>query len=95
MTQNRAKKQREDLATNSGAKPKGRVDIRDQLPKAISPLKAIRLKCRDCTCDQREEIRLCTITQCPLYPFRLGHSPGRKGIGGQPPHTVAKEPAED
>jgi hypothetical protein len=72
------------------------LDVRDDLPKATTPLRAIRNKCRDCTCDQRGEIRLCTITKCPLYPFRLGRSAARKGIGGRPPHTAAssKERAE-
>lgn len=31
---------------------------------------AIRAKCWDCACGQKEEIRLCTITDCSLYNFR-------------------------
>ena len=31
---------------------------------------AIRAKCWDCACGQKEEIKLCTITDCSLYNFR-------------------------
>ena len=31
---------------------------------------AIAAKCWDCTCGQKEEIRLCYITDCSLYNFR-------------------------
>lgn len=31
---------------------------------------AIDAKCWDCTCQQREEIRRCPMTDCPLYEFR-------------------------
>ena len=31
---------------------------------------AIAAKCFDCTCGQRDEIKLCTITDCSLYNFR-------------------------
>lgn len=34
--------------------------------------KAIRWKCIDCTCGQRQEIRTCTVKTCPLWPYRLG-----------------------
>lgn len=31
---------------------------------------AIKLKCLDCCCYKAEEIKLCTITECSLHPFR-------------------------
>ena len=40
-----------------------------------TPIKAIRKKCLDCTCGQYEEIRLCTIINCALYPYRMGRRP--------------------
>ena len=43
--------------------------------RKITPLKAIRLKCLDCTCNQPLEVRLCTAENCPLYAFRTGHRP--------------------
>lgn len=46
--------------------------------KRISPLKAIRLKCLDCSCGSSNEVKLCPVTACPLYPFREGRDPYRK-----------------
>lgn len=43
--------------------------------KRISPLKAIRLKCLDCSCGSSNEVKLCPVTGCPLFPFREGHNP--------------------
>jgi len=40
-----------------------------------TPVKAIRQKCLDCTCGQYEEIRLCPIIDCALYPYRMGRRP--------------------
>lgn len=39
---------------------------------ALSRKKAIREKCIDCCGGQTKEVRLCTCTTCPLYPFRMG-----------------------
>ena len=60
----------------------------------ISPLKSIRKKCLDCSCDSIKEVRLCPITSCALYPFRFGKNPNRKGIGrtgGNPDLSVVKK----
>ena len=43
--------------------------------KPMSPLKAIREKCRDCSCYQLNEIRLCEDMGCALWPFRAGRHP--------------------
>lgn len=48
----------------------------------LTPLKAIRAKCIDCCCGQLAEVRACPVLNCPLYPYRDGHNPSRKGIGG-------------
>ena len=47
----------------------------------LTPLKAIRAKCMDCTCKQYIEIRECPITDCPLYEYRMGHRPKNDGLG--------------
>ena len=44
----------------------------------MTPIKAIRAKCLDCCCGQAYEVRMCPITDCPLYPFRLGKNPNIK-----------------
>lgn len=49
----------------------------------LTPIKAIRAKCIDCMCGQVAEVRLCPCHDCPLYPYRMGHNPARKGMGGK------------
>ena len=44
---------------------------------AMSPLKALGLRCIDCCAGSSLEVRLCTAVSCPSWPFRLGHSPWR------------------
>ena len=51
--------------------------------KIPTPLRAIRLKCLDCSCGNANEVKLCPIEDCPLYHYRSGHNPNRKGIGGK------------
>ena len=41
----------------------------------LTPVESIRLKCLDCSGYQRNEIRLCTVAGCPLYPYRMGARP--------------------
>lgn len=48
----------------------------------MTPLKAIRLKCIDCCGGQRLEPKRCSARDCPLWEYRLGHNPKRKGRGG-------------
>jgi hypothetical protein len=49
--------------------------------KPITPVKAIRSKCMECSCYQKGEVMRCEIVDCPLFPYRLGKNPNRKGIG--------------
>lgn len=41
-------------------------------------LRAIKLKCLDCSTYNILEIKECPVKNCPLYPFRLGKNPFRK-----------------
>ena len=41
-------------------------------------MRAIRLKCYDCSSYQSNEAKDCPVTNCPLYPFRNGKNPFRK-----------------
>lgn len=41
----------------------------------MTPMKAIRAKCMDCCAGQIVEVRLCPVTDCPLYVYRMGHRP--------------------
>lgn len=49
----------------------------------LTPLKAIRKKCLDCSTYQPKEVRLCPDTECSLYIYRFGKNPKRAGIGVQ------------
>ena len=40
-----------------------------------NPVKAIRLKCLDCSGGSSAEVSQCLLTHCALYPFRLGKNP--------------------
>ena len=41
----------------------------------ITPLKAIRKNCIDCSGGSRGEARKCIATDCPCWPFRMGTNP--------------------
>ena len=47
----------------------------------ITPVKSIRKMCLECTGGRPGLVRNCEITDCPLYFFRMGKNPNRKGIG--------------
>ena len=49
--------------------------------KRLTPIKAIRAKCLDCSGFQPSEVRNCYITECPIFPYRMGKNPNRRGIG--------------
>lgn len=41
----------------------------------LTPVKAIRAKCLECSCGQFKEVKLCPVKNCPLYEYRNGHRP--------------------
>lgn len=43
--------------------------------KRLTPIKAIRAKCLECSGDNSAEVRNCVIPSCPLYPYRMGKNP--------------------
>lgn len=47
--------------------------------KEVSPMKAIRLKCLDCSCGSSEEVKNCFAKKCPLYQFRFGYKLDENG----------------
>ena len=56
-----------------------------------SPIKAIRAKCLDCCCGQRDEVKLCPAKDCPLWPFRMGKNPNRSKNMTDEQRLAAKE----
>lgn len=51
------------------------------MAKALTPLRAIRAKCIECS-NSFMGVNRCDNAACPLFFFRLGAHPARKGIGG-------------
>ncbi len=43
--------------------------------KIPTPLKSIRAKCIDCSGGSLKEVRLCPVTDCPIFPYRMGKNP--------------------
>lgn len=43
--------------------------------KRLTPIKAIREKCLDCCYGSANEVKLCTVERCALWPYREGHNP--------------------
>lgn len=41
----------------------------------LTPMKAIRARCLDCSGGSVKDVRECPITDCPLHEYRLGHRP--------------------
>ncbi len=46
----------------------------------LTPLKAIKAQCVECS-GSRWAVWNCGEKKCPLFAFRTGHNPRRKGIG--------------
>ena len=63
--------------------------------RQMTPLKAIRLRCLECSAGSIKEVRLCPVHDCELYQYRMGHNPKRKGLGGKPPTQRAVSDTED
>ena len=43
--------------------------------KRLTPMRAIRAKCLECSGDSSKEVRFCPIKKCALYPYRFGKRP--------------------
>lgn len=41
--------------------------------KRLTKGEAIRLKCLECSGDSPSEVTLCSIPDCPLWPYRFGY----------------------
>ena len=50
------------------------------MKQGLTPIKAIREKCKDCTGHQLQEIRECSIKTCALWPYRMGRRPKHEDL---------------
>jgi len=66
--------------------------VEEGLKGMLTPIKAIRANCLRCSVNQPSEVKKCVIPDCPLFPYRFGKNPNRKGIGGL--GRVSKEKRE-
>jgi hypothetical protein len=53
--------------------------------KLLTPVKAIRAKCIDCTGHQPKEVRECPVYYCPCWPYRMGRRPSETTYAERPP----------
>ena len=63
-------------APNPKNSPEGCV--KNSAESILTPIKAIRAYCLGCCCGSYQEVQLCPVTDCELYPYRLGHNPNIK-----------------
>jgi hypothetical protein len=67
-----------------GTYPEGHTGTR-------SVLRPIRAKCKDCMPEPfkpgQVPVRDCEKKCCPIFAYRLGTNPKRKGMGGTPPES--------
>jgi hypothetical protein len=63
--------------------PASCVHADQKVKKTITPLKAIRAKCMDCSNYQEKEVKHCWAIKCPLWPYRMGRGyeePSKPGV---------------
>jgi len=51
--------------------------------KGTLALKAIKKRCLDCGDGTAQAVAKCEFPKCQLNPYRNGHNPARKGLGGK------------
>jgi len=59
----------------------------DTRTEKLTPLRAIRLYCRECSSGTKG-VRLCPITDCELFSFRMGRRPQKPGSCSDPVMTA-------
>jgi hypothetical protein len=51
----------------------------------LTPSRAIRRFCLECVYWSALEVKQCTSLLCPLFRYRFGRNPERKGLGSKTP----------
>ena len=62
--------------------------------KKLTPIRAIRLKCLDCSAESPHEVNKCVIPECSLYIYRFGKNPAKKGQGPKTPPFLREHKAQ-
>jgi len=55
---------------------------KEKFGDVLTPIKSIRKYCLWCCGGSTKLVRECSMVDCPLWVYRLGKNPHRKGIGG-------------
>jgi len=55
-----------------------------------TPMRCMRAFCLDCTGGSKADVRDCSYTDCPLFPYRMGKRPPR-GTAARPLKTIRKQ----
>lgn len=67
------------LALEENKTPASGAPVAQKGHKRLTPVKAIRAKCLDCCNGSFTEVKLCPVTRCALYLYRLGRRPSKGG----------------
>lgn len=67
---------REKSGTDPRAVTAAQLEAAGHFPDKLTTI--IRNHCTDCCAGQLSEVRHCTVTNCTLWPYRMGTNPFRK-----------------
>ena len=59
------------------------AELRAMGHQPMSAHAALRLHCLDCCTGSADEVRKCTATRCPSWPFRMGRNPWRAPLSDE------------
>lgn len=68
-------------------------DGRTKKSYRLTPMRAIRAKCLDCSGGSLTEVRECRVMYCPLRPYRSGKKPGKTLTASSGGHKSPTTPA--
>jgi hypothetical protein len=64
---------------------------KNTMQKRLTPIKAIRKICLECMGYSWVEVKRCIRSECPLFEFRFGKNPARKGRKLSPEHPFLRK----
>lgn len=56
------------------------IEEGERMKKALTPMKAIRAKCLECSAGSSTEVKNCPVTACALYIYRRGKRPTEEDL---------------
>lgn len=59
------------------------------MAERLTRAKAIKAKCIDCMGGNKSEVKKCTATKCPLFPYKTGKE--NKVVYSLPPNNIECE----